>query len=77
MGWPTGIEPVITGPQPAVLPLHHGHHDGFRTCGSGRIIPQINGVGKGKIRLISARFGSVFANIRDRRGGVEGERFGV
>ena len=26
MGWPTGIEPVKRGPQPLVLPLHHGHH---------------------------------------------------
>ena len=22
-----GIEPTITGPQPAVLPLHHSHHE--------------------------------------------------
>jgi hypothetical protein len=26
MGWLVGIEPTITGPQPAVLPLHHSHH---------------------------------------------------
>ncbi len=25
-GCPSGIGPEITGPQPAVLPLHHGHH---------------------------------------------------
>lgn len=26
LGWLVGIEPTITGPQPAVLPLHHSHH---------------------------------------------------
>lgn len=26
MGCLSGIEPEITGPQPAVLPLHHRHH---------------------------------------------------
>ncbi len=25
-GCPTGFEPVLRGPQPRVLPLHHGHH---------------------------------------------------
>ncbi len=29
MGWLEGIEPSITGPQPAVLPLHHSHHEVF------------------------------------------------
>lgn len=27
MGCLEGIEPSITGPQPAVLPLHHRHHN--------------------------------------------------
>lgn len=26
LGCPSGIEPETTGPQPAVLPLHHRHH---------------------------------------------------
>lgn len=26
LGWPTGFEPVLTESQPAVLPLHYGHH---------------------------------------------------
>ena len=30
MGCLSGIEPEITRPQPAVLPLHHRHHQGAK-----------------------------------------------
>ncbi len=32
MGWLSGLEPELTGPQPVVLPLHHSHH---KTTGPG------------------------------------------
>ena len=25
-GWPEGVEPSTSGPQPDVLPLNYGHH---------------------------------------------------